>query len=123
MVDPGAEAVALLSELVAVDSVNPGLVPGAAGETRVVELLSERLHGSGFTVTMVPARGHEDRPTTQDHSSKEHPEKENERDCAVAGERCQQPAGNRQPGHTCHRRQILPDRSKLRQRRRMIFRS
>jgi len=63
MVDPGAEAVALLSELVAVDSVNPGLVPGAAGETRVVELLSERLHGSGFTVTMVPARGHEDRPS------------------------------------------------------------
>jgi acetylornithine deacetylase len=63
MVDPGAEAVALLSELVAVDSVNPGLVPGAAGETRIVELLSERLQRSGFTTTVVRPPGHDNRPS------------------------------------------------------------
>lgn len=35
MSDPGRDAVDLLARLVAVDSVDPGLVPGAAGEARI----------------------------------------------------------------------------------------
>jgi acetylornithine deacetylase len=62
---PHAEtaAIDLLTELVGIDSVNPGLVPGAAGETSIVGHLSTRLAGAGFTVTLVPASGHEDRPS------------------------------------------------------------
>ena len=56
-------AIDLLSDLVSIDSVNPGLVPGAAGETRIVEALSARLRRSGFTVTVVPAPGHSNRPS------------------------------------------------------------
>ena len=36
MPDPETAAVGLLSELVGIDSVNPGLVAGAAGERRIV---------------------------------------------------------------------------------------
>ena len=39
MQDVEAAAVALLSELVGIDSVNPGLVPGAAGEADIVDHL------------------------------------------------------------------------------------
>jgi acetylornithine deacetylase len=63
MSDPGAEAVALLSELVGIDSVNRGLVPGAAGEERIVEHLRARLERAGFATTIVPANGHEGRPS------------------------------------------------------------
>ncbi|HEX5512511.1 MAG TPA: M20/M25/M40 family metallo-hydrolase [Actinomycetales bacterium] len=63
MSDPGAEAVALLSELVGIDSVNPGLVSGAAGEQRIVEHLRARLERSGFATTVVPANGHKGRPS------------------------------------------------------------
>jgi acetylornithine deacetylase len=56
-------AIDLLTELVGIDSVNPGLVPGAAGEARIVDHLQDRLTGAGFTVTSVPAAGHEDRPS------------------------------------------------------------
>ena len=63
MADPGSEAVALLAELVGIDSVNPGLVPAAAGEQRIVEHLRERLARAGFAVTVVPARGRVDRPS------------------------------------------------------------
>ena len=38
--DAGADAVRLTADLVAIDSVNPGLVPGAAGERRIVEHLN-----------------------------------------------------------------------------------
>ncbi len=55
--------VALLAELVAVDSVNPGLVPGAAGETAVVALLADRLRHKGFEVTLVESPGHPGRPS------------------------------------------------------------
>jgi acetylornithine deacetylase len=55
--------VALLSELVGIDSVNPALVPGAAGEGRIVEHLRARLERSGFTTTVLPARGRRDRPS------------------------------------------------------------
>lgn len=63
MHDVGATAMALLSELVAIDSVNPGLVAGAAGESRIVEHLRGRLEGSGFTTTVVPAPGRPGRPS------------------------------------------------------------
>jgi acetylornithine deacetylase len=56
-------AVQLLAELVGIDSVNPGLVPGAAGERRIVEHLRIRLASAGFTTTVVPAAGHPDRPS------------------------------------------------------------
>jgi acetylornithine deacetylase len=54
------EAVTLLAELVSIDSVNPSLVPGAAGEARIVEHLSTRLERSGFATTVVMAG---DRPS------------------------------------------------------------
>jgi acetylornithine deacetylase len=57
------DAVRLVSELVSVDSVNPGLVPGAAGEERIVGLLSSRLARSGFAVEAVPAAGRDGRPS------------------------------------------------------------
>jgi acetylornithine deacetylase/succinyl-diaminopimelate desuccinylase-like protein len=56
-------AVDLAVELVRVDSVNPGLVPGAAGETAIACLLAGRLERSGFAVQMVPAAGTADRPS------------------------------------------------------------
>ncbi len=56
-------AIDLLTELVGIDSVNPGLVPGAAGEARIVDHLQNRLARAGFTVMLVPAIGHEDRPS------------------------------------------------------------
>lgn len=60
---PDDEVVRLAGELVAVDSVNPGLVPGAAGEERVVDLLAARLRGPGFEVTVVPAHDRPGRPS------------------------------------------------------------
>src|SRR3954454_23244089 len=60
---PVTEAVALLAELVRIDSVNPALVTGAPGEVRIVEHLRARLARSGFTTTVVPARGVVDRPS------------------------------------------------------------
>ena len=63
MRDPVTEAVALLSDLVGIDSVNPALVAGAAGEARIVEQLRARLERSGFAITVVPARGSADRPS------------------------------------------------------------
>ena len=56
-------AVDLAVELVRVDSVNPGLVPGAAGETAIAGLLAGRLERSGFAVQMVPAAGTAGRPS------------------------------------------------------------
>lgn len=63
MVDPGADAVALLSALVSIDSVNPGLVSGAPGEQRIVDRLAARLERSGFTTSVVPAHGLDGRPS------------------------------------------------------------
>ena len=48
-------AVALTAELVAIDSVNPGLVPGAAGEDEIVEYLRARLDAAGFATQVVEA--------------------------------------------------------------------
>ncbi len=63
MSDVADAAVELLSELVSIDSVNPGLVPGAAGETRIVEHLATRLQRSGFVTTVVPGGAHGGRPS------------------------------------------------------------
>lgn len=59
----GDQAVALLTELVGIDSVNPSLVARGAGETRIVEHLRARLAAGGFTTSVVPSRGVTDRPS------------------------------------------------------------
>jgi len=61
VIDIGDHAVTLAAELVGINSVNPGLVPGAAGERQIVEHLAGRLERAGFTVTVVPDAGHGDR--------------------------------------------------------------
>lgn len=48
-VAPG-DAVELLAALVAIDSVNPDLVPGAAGETRIAAFVTDWFLAHGFTV-------------------------------------------------------------------------
>ena len=53
--DPAGAVVELTRQLVALDSVNPGLVPGAAGEGPIAEFVAGRLSGSGFEVRLVPA--------------------------------------------------------------------
>jgi len=63
MRNPASEAVALLADLVGIDSVNPALVAGAAGEARVVEHLRARLARSGFAPTVVPAGDSPNRPS------------------------------------------------------------
>jgi acetylornithine deacetylase len=60
-----AAATDLLAELVAIASVNPSLVPGAAGEAGIVEHLDARLTATGFSTTVVLAPGHPARPSLQ----------------------------------------------------------
>lgn len=48
-------AAALTGELVAIDSVNPGLVRGAAGESAIVEHLRTRLASRGFVTHVIPS--------------------------------------------------------------------
>lgn len=55
-VDP----VALAAELISIDSVNPSLVPGAAGEAAIAEFCATWLAARGFEVTRV---GSADRPS------------------------------------------------------------
>ena len=43
-------ALQLLKDLVAVDSINPSLVPGAAGEAAVARTIAEAMRGMGLTV-------------------------------------------------------------------------
>jgi acetylornithine deacetylase len=52
MSDP---TLALLADLVAIDSVNPSLVPGAAGEGAIAAFLAETLRGAGLDVGMADA--------------------------------------------------------------------
>lgn len=61
--DTGDAAVDLTVELVGIDSVNPGLAPGAVGESDLVDLLSARLAASGFVVERVEASGEDSRPS------------------------------------------------------------
>lgn len=63
MRDVGTEAIALLTELVGIDSVNPGLVPGGAGEVAIVAHLRERLHRTGFETDVLTPPGQPDRPS------------------------------------------------------------
>lgn len=56
-------AVELAVELVRTDTVNPGLVPGAAGEGAAVDLLVRRLERSGFGVQVVCPAGTSGRPS------------------------------------------------------------
>ncbi len=56
-------AVELLEELVSIDSVNPALVPGAAGEAEIVGHLEARLTRAGFATTVVQALGPAGRPS------------------------------------------------------------
>ncbi len=56
-------AVDLAVELVRIDSVNPSLTPGGAGERDLVEFLGRRLTRAGFDVEVVPAAGAVDRPS------------------------------------------------------------
>lgn len=50
-----SEVVELTSALVAIDSVSPSLVPGAAGEAVVAAAVAERLEAAGFAVRTVGA--------------------------------------------------------------------
>ncbi len=60
---PGAAAAALTAELVAIDSVNPGLVPGASGEAAMAEHLRTRLQRNGFETHVVTPAGNDHRPS------------------------------------------------------------
>ena len=53
----------LLADLVAIDSVNPGLVSGAAGEAAIVRFLRNRLETAGFATLVVTPEKHPDRPS------------------------------------------------------------
>ena len=55
MSDVADAAVALTAELVAIDSVNPGLAAGAAGESQIVRHLDTRLGRAGFATHIVEA--------------------------------------------------------------------
>lgn len=63
MTSTGAAATDLLAELVSIDSVNPGLVASAAGETEIVAYLCDRLESSGFVTSIVEAVGEQGRPS------------------------------------------------------------
>ncbi|MET4004235.1 MULTISPECIES: ArgE/DapE family deacylase [Arthrobacter] len=49
------DPVALLEDLVRIDSVNPDLVPGAAGETTIADFTAAWLEQRGFTITRLEA--------------------------------------------------------------------
>ena len=51
---PGMDVVRLLSDLVATNSVNPSLVPGAPGEQAVAELAAHVMRSAGLDVELQP---------------------------------------------------------------------
>jgi acetylornithine deacetylase len=57
------ELAALTSRLVAIDSINPSLVPGAPGERAIATFVADRLQRSGARVEIVPADAAGDRPS------------------------------------------------------------
>lgn len=59
----GDAAVHLAVDLVRTDSVNPGLVDGAAGEESVVAMLAGRLHAGGFATEVVRPADASHRPS------------------------------------------------------------
>jgi acetylornithine deacetylase len=48
-------AISLLKDLVAIDSVNPSLVPGGAGETAIANRIADELRGAGLDVRVAEA--------------------------------------------------------------------
>lgn len=60
MAGSASPEVELTAALVALNTVNPGLVPGTPGERAAVELLAARLEPQGFAIEVV---GPEDRPS------------------------------------------------------------
>lgn len=50
-----ASTVELTEKLIGIDSVNPGLVPGGAGEARIASYLADRLDAAGFVVRLITA--------------------------------------------------------------------
>ncbi|MEV1129729.1 M20/M25/M40 family metallo-hydrolase [Agromyces sp. NPDC049794] len=50
-----ASTVELTEKLIGIDSVNPGLVPGSAGEARIAAYLGDRLDAAGFVVRLITA--------------------------------------------------------------------
>jgi len=60
MAASASREIELTRELVALNTVNPGLVPGAPGERAAVELLAARLEPQGFEIEIV---GPDDRPS------------------------------------------------------------
>lgn len=50
---PESDPVAILQQLVRIDSVNPDLVPGAAGEVRIAAWCGDWLRAQGFDVTVL----------------------------------------------------------------------
>ena len=50
MVETASAIATLLQDLVRIDSINPSLVPGAAGETEIAAYIAEYLRVAGFTV-------------------------------------------------------------------------
>ena len=59
----GDAAVDLTVQLVGIDSVNPGLAPGAAGEAEIVEHLRNRLQRNGFDTHVITPPEHPARPS------------------------------------------------------------
>jgi acetylornithine deacetylase len=62
-----AAVVALLHELVSIDSVNPSLVPGAAGEAGIVAHLGSRLERSGFKTFVIEGQQRPSLVAVPDH--------------------------------------------------------
>lgn len=57
------ELAALTSRLVAIDSINPSLAPGAPGERAIAAFVADRLRRSGARVEIVPVVAAGDRPS------------------------------------------------------------
>lgn len=53
----------LAGRLVAIDSMNPSLAPGAAGERAIADFVADRLRRAGARVEIVPAVAADDRPS------------------------------------------------------------
>ena len=53
----------LAGRLIAIDSVNPALVPGAPGEGEIAAFVADHLQGTGAKVELVSAEGADDRPS------------------------------------------------------------
>ena len=47
--------IALLADLVAIDSVNPSLVPGARGELEIARRIADECRAAGLAVEMADA--------------------------------------------------------------------